>query len=211
MKIILFGPPNAGKGTLGAMMVDRYNIPLLGTGQMFRDAIKQGTELGKVAQENINKGTLMPDELTADLVKERIKQDDCKEGYILDGFPRTLNQAELFKDEMEKIDFILEFEAPDELLIHRLTGRRLCKECGAVYNIHPDCGPHPKEEGKCDKCGGELYHRDDDTEEVMKKRLESYRNDTEPIVEQYRERVKKIDATGNPDLIMARIIKAIGK
>ena len=211
MKIILFGPPNAGKGTIGAMMGERYNLPLLGTGQMFRDAMKKETELGKTAKEYIDKGNLVPDELTTNLVKERIKQDDCKDGYILDGFPRTLKQAELFGDEMDKIDFILEFVAPEELLIHRLTGRRICKECGAVYNISPDCDPKPKAEGKCDKCGGELYHRDDDTEEVMKNRLESYRNDTEPIVEKYKERVKKIDATGNPDLIMERVAEVIGR
>ena len=157
MKFILFGPQGVGKGTYGVVLSKKYKIPLLGTGEIFRKAIKEKTKIGKIAEKYIHEGNLVPDEITADIVKERIKKPDCENGYILDGFPRTLKQAKLFDDEMKKLDFIFELDAPEDLLIHRLTGRRLCRECGEGYNIHLDCAPNPKVPNKCDRCGGELY------------------------------------------------------
>ena len=211
MKIMLFGPQGAGKGTIGAMMSEKYNIPLLSAGQMLRDAMKEGTEVGKIAEKYINEGNLVPPEVITDVIKERITKDDCKNGFILDGFPRNLKQAELFGDKMDEINYMIEFEAPKEVLIHRLTGRRTCKNCGAIYNIFPDCAPNPKEEGKCDKCGGELYQREDDTEEAIKKRLDIYKEETEPILQRYKDRVIRIDAGDNPDAIFERVVKVLEK
>lgn len=211
MKIILFGPQGAGKGVLGAALSKKYNIPLLGTGQIFREAIKQGTELGKLAGKYINDGNLVPDEVTSNVVKERIKQEDCKNGYILDGFPRTLAQTELFKEEMEKIDFLLELVAPEDLLIYRLSGRRTCTKCGYVCNANPDGDPRPKVEGKCNVCGGDLEQRKDDTPESIKKRIATYHQETEPILDKFKDRVQKIDSTGNIEIIIERIVKVLEK
>jgi len=211
MKIMLFGPQGAGKGTIGAMMSEKYNIPLLSAGQMLRDAMKEGTEVGKIAERYINEGNLVPPEVITDLIKERITKDDCKDGFIFDGFPRNLKQAELFGDKMDEIDYMIVFEAPREVLLRRLTGRRTCRNCGAIYNIFPDCNPNPKTEGKCDKCGGDLYQREDDTEEAINKRLDIYHKETEPILEKYKDRVIKIDASDNPPAILGRVEKAIEK
>ena len=149
MKIILFGPQGVGKGTYGAMISEKYGIPLLGAGDMLREAIKKGTEIGKTAQQYINQGKLVPPKVIAQVVEEKIKQQDSKKGYILDGFPRNLEQDKLF-NVIKDADFVFEFTAPRELLMMRLTGRRICKNCGAVYNIFPEMDPHPKKEGKCD-------------------------------------------------------------
>jgi adenylate kinase len=211
MKIMLFGPQGAGKGTIGAMMSENYGIPLLGAGQMLREAMKEGTEVGKIAEKYINEGNLVPPEVITDLIKERITKDDCKNGFIFDGFPRNLKQAELFGEKMDEIDYMIEFEAPRELLIHRLTGRRTCKKCGAIYNIFPDCAPNPKEAGKCDECDGELYQREDDKEEAIKKRLAIYDEETVPILERYKDKVIRIDASDNPQAIFERVEKVIGK
>ena len=211
MKIMFFGPQGAGKGTIGAMVSEKYNTPLLSAGQMLREAMKEGTEVGKIAEKYINEGNLVPPEVITDVIKERITKDDCKNGFILDGFPRNLKQAELFGEKMDEIDYLIELEAPRELLIHRLTGRRTCKKCGAVYNIHPDCDPNPKEAGKCDECGGELYQREDDTEEAIKKRLAIYDEETKPILEKYKDRVIKIDARDNPQSIFERVVKFLEK
>ncbi|NQU55325.1 MAG: nucleoside monophosphate kinase, partial [Bacteroidetes bacterium] len=178
---MLFGPQGAGKGTIGAMLSEKYNIPLLGTGDIIRNAMKEGTEVGKIAKQYYDGGDLVPEDIIIKMVNERLESDDCKNGFIFDGFPRNLKQAELFGDKMDEIDSILVFDAPEEMLLKRLTNRRICKECGAVYNIHPECDPNPKEEEKCDKCGGELYQRKDDTEEAIKKRLGIYHNETKPI------------------------------
>lgn len=209
MKLMLFGPQGAGKGTIGAMVSKKLGIPLLGAGQMLREAMKQGTEVGKIAEKYMNEGNLVPPEVISDIIKERITKEDCKNGYILDGYPRNLKQVELFGEKMDEIDYIIEFDAPEELLIHRLTGRRICKSCGAVYNVFPDCDPNPKEEGRCDKCGGELYQREDDTEEAIKKRLKIYHEETEPILEKYKEKVHKVDSSDNPEAIFERVIKVI--
>lgn len=210
MKIALFGPQGAGKGTIGAKIAEKYNIPLLSAGQLLRDAMKEGTEVGKIAEKYINDGNLVPPEVISDVIKERIEKEDCGNGFILDGFPRNMKQAELFGDKMDEIDYLIELQAPRELLIHRLSGRRTCKGCGAVYNVFPDCDPNPKEEGKCDKCGGELYQREDDTEEAIKKRLGIYDEETQPVIDKYSEKVKKIDASDNPDAIFARVVEILG-
>jgi adenylate kinase len=206
---MLFGPQGAGKGTIGAMISEKYNLPLLSAGQMLRDAMKEGTKVGKIAERYINKGNLVPPEVITDIIKERIQKGDCKKGFILDGFPRNLKQAELFGKKMNEIDFIIKFDAPRELLLHRLTGRRTCRKCGAVYNIHPDCDPNPKEPGKCDKCNGELYQREDDTEEAINKRLDIYFNETEPVLKKHKDRVINIDASDNPDAIFKRVLKIL--
>tara|TARA_Y100000310_G_C20687551_1_gene820054 strand:- start:1449 stop:2084 length:636 start_codon:yes stop_codon:yes gene_type:complete len=211
MKLMLFGPQGAGKGTIGAMLSKKYNIPLLGTGDIIRNAMKEGTEVGKVAKEYYDKGNLVPEDIVIKLVEERLEMDDCKSGFIFDGFPRNLKQAELFGNKMDEIDTMIVFDAPEELLLKRLTNRRLCKECSAVYNVHPECDPNPKEEGKCDKCGGELYQRDDDTEEAIMKRLQIYHNETEPILGKYSEKVKKINASDNPQAIFERVVETLSK
>ena len=209
MKIVLLGPQGAGKGTVGAMLSEKYNTPLQGAGQLLRDAMKEGTDVGKIAEKYINEGNLVPPEVITNVIKERITKDDCKNGYMLDGFPRNLKQAELFGEKMGEIDIILDFEAPEDLLIRRLTGRRICKECGAVYNIDPGCAPHPKVEGKCDKCSGELYQREDDTEEAIKKRLQIYHKETEPILDEYKDKVKVIDTVGTPEENFEKAVKLI--
>jgi adenylate kinase len=209
MKVMLFGPQGAGKGTIGAMISEKYKIPLLSAGQMLRDAMKEGTKVGKIAEKYINDGNLVPPEVITDVIKERIKKADCKKGYILDGFPRNLKQAELFGDKINDIDFLIELDAPESLLIHRLTGRRTCRKCGAIYNIFPDCNPNPKKPGVCDKDGGELYQREDDTEEAIRKRLKIYYDETEPILKKYANRVQKVDAADNPKAIFERVLKVI--
>lgn len=205
MKIILFGPQGAGKGTIGAKISSEYNIPLLSAGQMLRDAMKKGSDVGKIAEKYINEGNLVPPEVITDVIKERVEGEDCKEGFILDGFPRNMKQAELFGDKMDEIDYLIELQAPEDLLIHRLSGRRTCKDCGAVYNIFPDCDPNPKDDSKCDKCGGELYQREDDTEEAIRKRLGIYKEETMPVIEKYHEKVKIVDASDNLENIFSRV------
>jgi adenylate kinase len=210
MKLILFGPQGAGKGTIGEKLSKHYKIPLLGTGDILRGAAKELTELGKMADIFMKKGELVPDQLISDIINERVGKDDCKNGFILDGFPRTLKQAELFGDRMDEIDYMIELDAPEEILLKRLTNRRICRECGAVYNIHPDCDPNPKEEGKCDACGGELYQRSDDTEEPIKKRLNTYHEETKQILDKFKDKVKKVDSSDDPQAIFKRIIDIIG-
>ena len=209
MKIMLFGPQGAGKGTIGLMISKKYNLPLLSAGQMLRDAIKHKTKVGEIAEKYIDKGNLVPPEVITDVIKDRLTKEDCKNGFILDGFPRNIKQAELFGDKMNEIDYMIVLEAPEELLIHRLTGRRTCKKCGAVYNIFPDCAPNPKDPKKCDKCRGELYQREDDVEEAIRKRLEIYHKETEPVIDKYNDKIKKIDATGTPKQIFERILNFI--
>jgi adenylate kinase len=205
MKIILFGPQGAGKGTVGSLLSKKQDIPLLSAGQMLRDSIKEGSQVGKIAEKYINEGNLVPPEVITDVIKERITKPDCSKGFILDGFPRNLKQAELFGDKIEDIDFMIELSAPKDILIHRLSGRRTCKSCGAVYNIFPDCDPNPKDEGKCDICKGSLYQREDDTKEAIQKRLDIYEKETMPILEKYKDKVKTIDASDNPQNMLKRI------
>lgn len=208
MKIILFGPQGSGKGTIGAMLSKKYEIPILSTGQVLRKAIKEGTKLGKIAEKYINEGNLVPPDVAAGVVNEAVKKPAFKKGYILDGFPRNLKQSDLF-DEMEEVNHMIELTLSENLIMRRLTGRRTCNKCGAIYNIDPICAPHPKVPGKCDKCGGELYQREDDTEEAIKKRLNIYEEETLPIVQKYKHRVKKVDSSGTPEDNFKKVVEAI--
>ncbi|HFC98063.1 MAG TPA: adenylate kinase [Thermosulfurimonas dismutans] len=213
MNIVFLGPPGAGKGTQAKRISEKYGIPQISTGDMFREHLSKGTELGKKAKEYMDKGQLVPDEIVLGMVEERLKQPDCEKGFILDGFPRTVPQAEAL-DEMlakwgKKIDFAIAIEVPDEELVKRLTGRRTCKNCGMMYHI---IFKPPKVEGKCDACGGELYQRADDNEETVRNRLKVYHESTAPLIEYYEKKgvLHRIDGTGSIDEIFERIVKILG-
>ncbi len=186
MKIIMLGAPGAGKGTQAKQIAAKYSIPHISTGDIFRANIKNGTELGKKAKEYMDQGLLVPDELTCDLVMDRIAQDDAKNGFVLDGFPRTIPQAKALDAALEKIgqsmDFAIDVDVPDENIINRMSGRRACLNCGATYHI---VSIPPKKEGICDTCGGELVLRDDDKPETVKKRLDVYHELTQPLIDYY--------------------------
>ena len=188
MKIIMLGAPGAGKGTQAKQIAQAYDIPHISTGDIFRANIKEGTELGKKAQEYMDKGLLVPDELVCDLVVDRIHKDDCEKGYILDGFPRTIPQANALDEALakdgEKIEFAIDIEVPDENIINRMSGRRSCKDCGAIFHVQYN---PPKKENCCDVCGGELILRDDDKAETVKKRLDVYHEQTAPLIAHYKE------------------------
>lgn len=184
--IILMGPPGAGKGTLAKQLVDRYHLVHISTGDIFRDAIKSGTELGKLAQSYIDKGHLVPDDVTIDIVKERLAKEDCAKGFLLDGFPRTIAQAEALSELSinihREIDCVINLDCDEEELIRRISGRRVCKTCGAPYHIHSQ---KPKVDGICDICGTPLVQRADDNEEALKIRLGHYVESTQPLLEYY--------------------------
>ena len=186
MKIVLLGAPGAGKGTQGAVLSKSYNIPHISTGDILREAVKNGTPMGKKARTFMDKGELVPDEVVVGIIVDRLSKDDTKKGYILDGFPRTLKQAEELDVALEKIssgiDMVLYFEIPENIAIERLTGRRVCKKCGANYHIK---NIPPKAPGVCDKCGGQLYQRPDDKLETVKNRLKVYEDQTRPLIEYY--------------------------
>ncbi len=182
MNLIFLGPPGVGKGTIAKEVVKEEGIPQISTGDLLRAAVKEDSELGKKAKEFMDSGKLVPDKLVINLLKERIKADDCKNGFILDGFPRTIPQAEALEGEVQ-IDKVLNFKAKDDTVIGRISGRRTCKKCNAIYHIK---NIPPKVEGICDKCGGELYQRGDDKEETVKKRLETYKQQTEPLIDFYK-------------------------
>ena len=194
MKIIVLGPPGAGKGTYTKMLVKEYNLPQISTGDLFRYHMANDTELGKQVKSYMDAGNLVPDEITTNMLKERIEQDDCANGYFLDGFPRTIPQAEML-DDFAEIDKVLNFVADDEVIIDRLSGRRVCKEDGSIFHIR---NVPPKEEGKCDKCGGELIQRKDDFPDVIKERLEEYRKKTEPLITFYQGKGNLVDIDVNP-------------
>lgn len=197
MNIIMLGPPGAGKGTQAKMLVEEFGIPQISTGDMLRAAVAEGTELGKKAKEYMDKGQLVPDEVVIGIVRERLSKPDCEKGFILDGFPRTVPQAEaldkILQEMGKKIDYVINIVVPDEEILKRLTGRRTCRKCGAMYHVvfNP-----PKKEGVCDKCGGELYQRDDDKEETIRKRLEVYKAQTEPLVDYYKKKGVLVDIDG---------------
>ena len=214
MRAVLLGPPGAGKGTQAVRLVEKYGIPQISTGDIFRKNIKEGTELGKKAQEYMNSGQLVPDELVVDLVKDRVQQDDCKNGYLLDGFPRTIFQAEqldkFLAEQGQKLDAVINFEVGYETLMKRLTGRRLCKECGASYHI---VFSPPKAEGRCDKCGGELEQRKDDTRETAEERIRVYEESTAPLIGYYTGTgmIRNFDAEKTPSEVFEDIVNVIGE
>lgn len=187
MQIILMGAPGAGKGTQAAFLVKKFGIPQIATGDIFRAAVKSGTELGKQAKACMDAGKLVPDEVTIGIVRERLAKDDCKDGFILDGFPRTVEQADALKKILAELGktltAVLNIAVPAEDLIGRSVGRRVCKQCGATYHVDFNA---PKVEGVCDSCGGELYQRADDTVETMTNRLNVYVESTRPLIEYYK-------------------------
>ncbi|AIY89462.1 adenylate kinase [Geoglobus acetivorans] len=212
MNLILLGPPGAGKGTQAKRIVEKYGIPQISTGDMLRDAVAKGTELGKKAKEYMDKGELVPDEVVIGIVKERLMQPDCESGFILDGFPRTINQAEALDDILDemnrRIDAVINIAVPDEEILKRIVYRRICKECGAVYNL---IYSPPKVDGKCDKCGGDLYQRDDDKEETVKERLRVYREQTAPLIDYYSRKgsLKNVDGTKNIEEVWNQIVELL--
>ena len=213
MKIIMLGAPGAGKGTQAKKIADLCNIPHISTGDIFRANIKQGTELGKKAKTYMDAGDLVPDELVCDLVVDRIQQDDCTKGYILDGFPRTIPQAEALTNALnaieQKMEYALNIDVPDENIIHRMAGRRACVGCGATY--HVEFNP-TKKEGICDVCGEELILRDDDKPETVKNRLNVYHEQTKPLIEYYNKEniTHTIDGTQTMDEVFNDISKILG-
>ena len=208
MKIIMLGAPGAGKGTQAKKIADAYHIPHISTGDIFRANLKEGTELGLKAKEYMDRGELVPDELTCDLVMDRIQKDDAKEGFVLDGFPRTIPQAEALTEALKKIgqamDIAINVDVPDENIIERMGGRRACVGCGATYHI---VTVPPKTEGKCDRCGADLILRDDDKPETVKKRLEVYHAQTQPLIDYYEKQgiLKTVDGTKAPADVEADI------
>lgn len=201
MKIILLGPPGAGKGTQAANIVDTYGVPHISTGDIFRKNIKEGTELGKKAQEYINQGKLVPDELTCGLVASRISEDDCKDGFMLDGFPRNIFQAEYLNKYLTEnnvaLDKVINIEVDSELLIERACGRRICKNCGATYHIKFNPS---KKDGICDVCQSALTQRPDDNEETVSQRIQVYLSETKPLVDYYTEKNVIANINGNQDI-----------
>lgn len=212
MKIIMLGAPGAGKGTQAKKIAEKYGIPHISTGDIFRANIKNGTELGKKAKEYMDQGLLVPDELTLSLIMDRFKQPDCKKGYVLDGFPRTIPQAEALtkalEDAGESIDYAINVEVPDENIINRMSGRRACLACGGTYHVvfNPT-----KVEGICDSCGGELVLRDDDKPETVTKRLTVYHNQTKPLIDYYAglNLLKNVDGTKEVNNVFDDIVKIL--
>jgi adenylate kinase len=191
MNLMALGAPGVGKGTYSDLIAQSLKIPRVSTGDMFRENIKNSTPIGKKAKSHIDKGLLVPDEITIEMLKERIIQEDCKGGFLLDGFPRTIPQADAMKD-LAKIDKVLNFVAPEAIIIDRLSGRRVCRKCGATFHIK---NIPPKKPGICDTCGGELYQREDDKEEVIKSRIEEYNKKTAPLIEYYKEILFDVDVS----------------
>ena len=214
MKIVMLGAPGAGKGTQAKMIASKYQIPHISTGDIFRANIKNGTELGKKAKSYMDQGLLVPDELTVDLVIDRLANDDCKNGYILDGFPRTIPQAEALDAALaklgEKMDYAIDVDVPDENIINRMSGRRACLGCGATYHI--TFNP-PVKEGICDTCGQELVLRDDDKPETVKKRLDVYHQQTQPLIDYYKnaEVLAEVDGTQPMDAVFQGIVEILGE
>ncbi len=214
MRLVLLGPPGAGKGTQASNIVEKYGIPHISTGDIFRANIKEGTALGQEAKSYMDKGLLVPDALVVSIVKDRLLKDDCKQGFLLDGFPRTVNQAEALDSELEKmginLDRVINIDADADILIERAVGRRICKECGATYHIKFN---PPKVEGICDKDNGVLYQRDDDVEETVSTRIRVYMEQTQPLIEYYNQRglLLNVDGTQAIDAVFTVISEELDK
>lgn len=212
MRLVLLGAPGAGKGTQAKKLIEKFQIPQISTGDILRKAVADGTPLGKEAKAVMDRGELVPDSIVLGLVEERLKQDDCKKGFILDGFPRNTSQAKSLDELLAKINMpitaAVSVDVPFDDLMKRLTGRRTCKKCGQMYNIY---FTPPKKEGVCDKCGGELYQRDDDKEATIKKRLEVYEAQTAPLAGYYKDKglLKSIAGTGSIDDIFQKLLAAL--
>ena len=213
MKLVMLGAPGAGKGTQASQLAKKYEIPHIATGDIFRANIKNKTELGKRVKDYMSKGLLVPDELVCDLIVDRIGQNDCAKGYILDGFPRTIPQAESLDAALTnsggKLDVAIDIEVPDETIVKRMSGRRACLTCGATY--HTEYIP-PKQEGVCDACGGELVLRNDDAAETVQKRLGVYHEQTKPLIDYYQETgiLKVIDGTQDREVVFEEINAILG-
>lgn len=213
MKIIMLGAPGAGKGTQAKMIAEKYGIPHISTGDIFRYNIKNGTELGKEAKKYMDQGLLVPDELTVKILLDRVAKDDCKNGYVLDGFPRTIPQAEVLEEALTKlgdrIDYAINVEVPDENIVKRMGGRRACVNCGATYHIEH---VPPKKEGICDNCGSELILRDDDKPETVKNRLSVYHKQTQPLIDFYNGKgvLRTVDGTVDMKDVFNVIVAILG-
>ena len=214
MKIVMLGAPGAGKGTQAKMIAEKYGIPHVSTGDIFRANIKNDTELGKEAKQYMDQGKLVPDELTVKILLDRVAQDDCKNGYVLDGFPRTIPQANVLDEALTKlgdrIDYAVNVDVPDDNIINRMGGRRACVACGATYHIVYNA---PKTEGICDNCGKELIIRDDDQPETVKNRLKVYHEQTQPLIDFYEGKgvLKSVDGTADMKDVFAAIVEILGE
>ena len=212
-RVVLLGPPGAGKGTQAKLLQERFKVRQISTGDILRKAVAEQTPLGKQTSEYIRRGELVPDRLIIDLVADRLKEKDCEKGFVLDGFPRTIAQAQSLEEILKKmglgLDCVLSVQVPHKLIVERLSGRRTCKGCGALYHLVFD---PPKAAGTCNRCGGELFQRDDDREETVTNRLKVYDDQTAPLVSYYRERslLREIDGVGEVDAIGKRVVRALG-
>ncbi len=213
MRLVLLGAPGAGKGTQAKKLIEKYSIPQISTGDILRKAVADGTPLGKEAKSYMDSGGLVPDSVVIGLVKERLAQDDCKKGYILDGFPRTTPQAEELDNVLNTmnspLDVALSVDVDKDDLMKRLTGRRTCKSCQQMYNVHFSA---PQKDGTCDKCGGELYQRDDDQEDTIRNRLDVYEKSTAPLIKYYGSKgiLKSVSGEGSIDDIFNQIVSILG-
>jgi len=213
LRLIIFGAPGAGKGTQAQLLSSRLGIPQVATGDILREAVKKGTELGRLAKQYMDRGELVPDEVVIGIVEERLKQPDCSKGFILDGFPRTIKQAEALDRILAKLgvklDAVINLEVDEEEVVKRITNRRTCRNCGAVYHLifNP-----PKNDEVCDKCGGPLYQRDDDKEETVRNRLRVYREQTQPLLKFYEERglLKNVNGNLSIEEVFKEILSALG-
>ena len=212
MRVIMLGPPGAGKGTQASRIAERHDVPHISTGDMFRANLRDETPLGREAKRHMDAGELVPDDVTNRMVADRLTWDDAEDGWVLDGFPRTVPQAEALDEILaargESIDVVLRFDVDDDEVVQRLSGRRVCRSCGEIY--HVDFNP-PAEPGLCDVCGGELHQRDDDKEEVIRARLASYAEDTEPLEQFYAERglLRDVEAVGDIDDVTERAMAVL--
>ncbi|RLF11354.1 MAG: adenylate kinase [Thermoprotei archaeon] len=213
MRLIIFGPPGAGKGTQAQLLANKFGIPQIATGDILREAVKEGTDLGKMAKTYMDRGQLVPDEVVIGIVEERLRRPDCAKGFILDGFPRTVKQAEALENMLKKLgvklDAVVNLEVDEEEVVKRITLRRTCRNCGAVYHLvfNP-----PKKEDVCDRCGGPLYQREDDREETVRNRLKVYREQTEPVLKFYEARglLRNINGNLSIDQVFQEVLKALG-